>query len=577
MQRSPDDDIIHWYYGRRPHFCGCFQNQGSDFLAEKEKNGEQSGLHLNKKTILGLLVILSAILIFAGVITQVVPRGEYYSYPDSTYRLKDGSVFTFAAADSVYEINGSEKVSRDEYLIKLAEYGVNVAVMEGSDREKDIKAIADNVSNSIIDGTYHEIDFRMPVWKIPASFILVFGSENIMTGIAIILFIVLIGGTFFVLDDRGILTYIMASVIKKFEKKKYFLICAMVFICMLLSSTAGILEESVTLVPIAVAVSLALGWDSLVGISISLVAVAFGFTAATFNPFNVITVQKLAGVPVFSGLWLRIITFALVYISLTAFIIAYAKKIEKDPSKSISRETDEEMRNKYKLDDTEAVLNDEGLKKATRAFVICIGLVLVCIVLDFAFSLSGSLSLPGMAILFTLGGLLAGYKTGLRGKDLANGFIKGVKTIAPAIPLIFFILAITYILDAGMIIHTILFKVYSLISGMSPFTAVLLLFGFVMLLEFFIGSSTAKAFLIMPIVAPLATLVGISGNTVVLSYCMADGFTNLLFPTSGIMIIAIGLVNVSYGKWLKYMWKLFLIEFAISVAILYFAISVGYA
>ena len=546
-------------------------------MAEKEKNGEQSGLHLNKKTILGLLVILSAILIFAGVITQVVPRGEYYSYPDSTYRLKDGSVFTFAAADSVYEINGSEKVSRDEYLIKLAEYGVNVAVMEGSDREKDIKAIADNVSNSIIDGTYHEIDFRMPVWKIPASFILVFGSENIMTGIAIILFIVLIGGTFFVLDDRGILTYIMASVIKKFEKKKYFLICAMVFICMLLSSTAGILEESVTLVPIAVAVSLALGWDSLVGISISLVAVAFGFTAATFNPFNVITVQKLAGVPVFSGLWLRIITFALVYISLTAFIIAYAKKIEKDPSKSISRETDEEMRNKYKLDDTEAVLNDEGLKKATRAFVICIGLVLVCIVLDFVFSLSGSLSLPGMAVLFTLGGLLAGYKTGLRGKDLANGFIKGVKTIAPAIPLIFFILAITYILDAGMIIHTILFKVYSLISGMSPFAAVLLLFGFVMLLEFFIGSSTAKAFLIMPIVAPLATLVGISGNTVVLSYCMADGFTNLLFPTSGIMIIAIGLVNVSYGKWLKYMWKLFLIEFAISVAILYFAISVGYA
>ena len=82
-----------------------------------------------------------------------------------------------------------------------------------------------------------------------------------------------------------------------------------IFVCMLLGSTAGILEESLTLVPIAVAISLALGWDSLVGLGLSLVSIAWGFTAATFNPFNVVTVQKLAGLEIFSGLWLRLIVF----------------------------------------------------------------------------------------------------------------------------------------------------------------------------------------------------------------------------------------------------------------------------
>lgn len=539
-------------------------------LPEKEKG---AGLQLNKKSIALILVLLTVILAFAGVLTQVMPRGEYYTYPENTYKLSNGTFITLQT-DSEFIVDKTEKVSETEYLSRLASFGHGIEAVENFDGF-DLDS-AEDVSKMIIDGTYHRIDYRLPIWKIPASLVLVFGSENVTTGIAIILFIVLIGGTFLILDEQGILKYIMAVIIKKFEKKKYMLLCIMIFVCMFLSSTAGILEESVTLVPIAVAISLALGWDSLVGLSISLVAIAFGFTAATFNPFNVVTVQKLAGIPVFSGLWLRIVMFVLVYAVLTVFVVLYAKKIEKNPKKSISYESDKALREKYRLDDSEAVLADKKVQKATRAFVCCVGAVIVCIILDFALSLSGMLSMPGMAVLFTVGGLCAGYLSGLRGKKLAGGFVRGVKTIAPAIPLIFFILAITYILDEGMIVHTILNYVYTLIRGLSPYSAILLLFAFVVVLEFFIGSGTAKAFLIMPIVAPLAQLVGISGNSVVLTFCMGDGFTNLLYPTSGIMIIAIGLVNVSYGKWLKFTWKLFLAEAILAIAIMHFSIFIGY-
>ncbi|MBR4766544.1 MAG: YfcC family protein [Clostridia bacterium] len=544
-----------------------------------EKNAapekENSGLHLNTKSIIGICILLVVIMAFAGVLTQVLPRGEYYAYPENCFRTGGGEIIALADEEAVYKVGGSEKLGFNEYIALLAQNGTTVKPVDdlgGVNAEN-----AEELSGKIIDGTYHKIDYKMAVWKIPLSLILVFASEHITTGLAIIIMIVLIGGTFLILDERGILKYIMAVVIRKFSNRKYLLLCIMIFICMLLASTAGILEESVTLVPIAAAIALALGWDSLVGLSISLIAVAFGFTAATFNPFNVVTVQKLAGIPVFSGLWFRIVLFVLVYAVLTIFTVIYAKRIEKNPEKSLCYETDKALRDKYNTDECMALLGDEKVRKATKAFVLCLCGVLVCIVLDFVLDMGGYISLPGMALLFTTGGLLAGKISGLKGKALLGGFLKGVKTIAPAIPLIFFILAITYILNEGMIIHTILNYVYGLVQGMSTYSAILLLFAFVVVLEFFIGSGTAKAFLIMPIVAPLSHLIGISGNSVVVTFCMGDGFTNLLYPTSGIMIIAIGLLNISYGKWLRYTWKLFVAEGLLAVAMMHLAVFINYA
>ncbi|MCR5149742.1 MAG: AbgT family transporter [Clostridiales bacterium] len=473
---------------------------------------EDSGLKLNIKTIIGVCIILFAIMVAAGILTQVVPRGVYDT----------------------------------------------------------------DAEGMIINGTYHSVDYRMPIWKILASPLLIFGSEKSLAGVAIVLFIVLLGGTFLILDEVNVLKYLMAVIIKKFSGKKYMLMSVMMLALMALSSVAGVLEETITLVPISVAIALTLGWDSLVGIMMSFGAVVFGFAAATFNPFNVVTVQKLAGIPVFSGLWMRLIMFASSYLLILAFTMVYAKKIEKKPEKSLCFDTDKEMREKYKIDDAQALLENSKLKKSSLLFFTFVMCALICVAVDFIFDMSGYVSMGGMAVMFTLGGLAAGHSAGLNGKELASGFFRGVKTIAPALPLILFVLSITYILQEGMIVDTILYKLYSLIYGVTPYLAIIIIFVFVALLEFFIGSGTAKAFLIMPIVAPLARLVGISGNTLVLSYCMADGFTNMLYPTSGLIIIAIGLVNVSYGKWIKFSGKLFALQVLLSIALMHLSIFAGY-
>lgn len=479
---------------------------------ETATENKQSGITLNKKTIVLICLLLAAIMAFAGVLTQVMPRGVY----------------------------------------DLDENG------------------------SIINGTYREIDEKMPIWKIFLAPVLIFTSSSSLTGLAIILFIVIIGGTFLILDKCSILKYIMALIIDKFENHKYLLLNVMIFVCMLLSSTAGILEESVTLVPIAVAISLALGWDSFVGLGISLISVAFGFTAATFNPFNVATVQKMAGIPIFSGLGYRIVVFLAVYLVLAGFLTFYAKRIEKNPQKSLCYETDIALREKFRLDDSMAVISDPQIKKASKSFLFCLLGVLAGIILDFILGMEGMISLPAMAVLFALGGILAGYNSGLRGKNLLRSFGDGIKTVAPIIPLIMIILSITYILDQGNIIPTILNFVYELIKDMSPYAAILMLFVFIVILEFFIGSGTAKAFLVMPLVLPLADMVGVSAQSVTLAFCLGDGFTNLLYPTSGIMIIAIGIVNITYGKWLKFSWKLFALEGIVSVALMLTAIAINY-
>lgn len=481
-----------------------------------ENKNIDMGLQLNKKTMIALTLVLVTVLAFIGVLTQTMPRGEYQ-----------------VAFENGHEV--------------------------------------------IVNGTYTELpDYKMPVWKIILSPILCFASSQAFTGITIILMIVLIGGSFLILDQCGILKYIMATLIKKFSHKKYTLMAVVIFVCMLLGSTAGILEESLTLVPIAVAISLALGWDSLVGLGLSLVSIAWGFTAATFNPFNVVTVQKLAGLEVFSGLWLRLIIFIGVYLILFLFLYLYAKRIEKNPSKSLAFESDKALREKYNLSDADTVLADGNIRKGTRAFLICILIDLGFIILDFILGAGGVLSLPAMAILFTTGGFLSGHFTGLRGKNLLKSFFEGAKSIAPAIPLIIFVVAISYVLSEGKIMHTILYELYELMKGLSPSVAIFLLFGVIALLEFFIGSGTAKAFLIMPLVAPLSDLVGITRQSVVTTFCMADGFTNLLYPTSGIMIIAIGLVGVSYGKWIKWSCKLFIGEFVFSAAIMLLMVAINY-
>ncbi len=493
-----------------------------------KKENVTSGIKIEKKTIIGITVLLLAIMIFAGVLTQVVPTGVYHT-----------------------DSNGM-----------------------------------------IINGTYHEIDREevgYSFWRVFLSPIetFIYSTGDALTGISIILVIVLIGGTFLILDKSGVLKYMMNVVVNKFSDKKYILLSVMIFFCMLLSSFAGILEESITLVPLAVAISLSLGWDSFVGLGFSLISVAFGYSAATFNPFNVGIVQSMANLPMFSGVLFRCFVFVIIYSILTAFLVRYAKKVEKDPTRSLCYESDKELRERFlNKTETEKALSNPMMKKASAAFIKALLTVLiitvVCLVTNTFIEnrtisdIIGYAPLVSMAIFFTIGGMRAGYISGFKRKELVSNFIAGAKTILPVAPVIILIICVTYILKQGMIIDTLLYWVYNLIKGINPYISIVIIFLVICVFEFFIGSGSAKAFLLMPILIPLVDMLSIGRQNLIVAFCLSDGLCNVLFPTNGLLIIALGIINISYFKYIKISWKLFLMEFIASVGLMTLGTAIGY-
>lgn len=491
-------------------------------------NENNTGIKISKKTVIGITAILFVIMIFAGILTQVVPSGLY-----------------------------------------------------------DVDA-----NGSIINGTYHEIDKNevgYSFWRVFISPVEAFINDTAtaMTGVLILFVITLIGGTFLILSKSGVMKYLMCVLVNRFEKRKYFLLAALIFFCMLLSSFAGILEESITLVPFAIAISLSFGWDSFVGLGFSLLAIAFGYSAATFNPFNVGVVQSMTELPMFSGVMYRLLVFAVIYIILAAFFLTYAKRVEKNPQKSLCYESDLELRKQYTVDgDTSEILGNKKLAKASKVFAMSLFAVLIitviCLVANIFIDnttvsdIIGYMPLVSMTILFTVGGLRAGKISGFSGKELRAGFMEGIRTILPVAPMIILIICVTYVLKSGMIIDTILYHVYELIKSQNAYVSIIIIFLVICVFEFFIGSGTAKAFLLMPILLPLVDMVGIGEQNLILAFCISDGFCNVLFPTNGLLMIALGMLGVSYLKYIRITWKLFAAEFIAAIGLMLFAQFIGY-
>ncbi|MBQ4650551.1 MAG: YfcC family protein [Firmicutes bacterium] len=475
-----------------------------------------SGIQISKKSFFSSVAILFVLMMAAGILTYIIPAGSF------------------------------EKV-----------------IVDGKE--------------SIVPGTFtFSGEGGYPVWRWFTAPVEVLWSSDAVTVISIILFIFIIGGTFCVLDKSGMLKYIMNGLVKRFEDSKYKLMAVLVLFFMLFGSVFGIFEELVALVPIVILLSYALGWDSLTGLGMSALAAGFGFAAATLNPFTLGIAQQLAGVPAFSGLPFRIGVFVICYGMLYGFLYRYAHKIEKDPAKSSVYEEDKGQREKYASGAAlETLPNEQYLGRTVKIFGTALALVIAYVVCGFFVPALSSVSLPVMAVLFLTGGLIAARESHYGGK-IGKDFVSGVGGIAPSALLILMAMSVKLIISNGGIMDTILYYASEKVSQMGPYAAILMIFGLVLMLNFFVGSGSAKAFLLIPIIAPLAELVGLTGQMACQAFCFGDGFTNMLYPTNPLLMITLGVTVVSYTKWFKWTIGLQLAMLALNAAILMFAVFIGY-
>ena len=438
------------------------------------------------------------------------------------------------------------------------------------------RAIVDG-KEVIVPGTFKFLEEGgYAVWRWFTAPIEVLWGPDAVTVIMIIAFICIIGGTFAVLDKSGMLQYIMNGLVKRYESSKHKLLGIMILFFMLFGSIFGIFEELVALVPIVIILAYALGWDSLTGLGMSLLATGFGFAAATLNPFTLGVAQEVAGLPAFSGVGFRIVCFIVFYLILYGFLYRYTKKIEKDPTKSLVYEDDLKQREKYaNITAIEKLPNEQYLGKTVKIFGASLVLVISYIVAGFFIPALSAVSLPVMAVLFLIGGLLAAKASNYGGKILKD-FVSGVGGIAPSGLLILMAMSVKLIITNGGIMDTVLYYASETVSKMGPYGAIVMIYLLVLGLNFFVSSGSAKAFLLMPLIAPLAELVGLTSQVAVQAFCFGDGFSNLLYPTNAILMITLGLTVVSYPKWFKFTIGLQLLVGLVNILLLMVAVLIGY-
>jgi uncharacterized ion transporter superfamily protein YfcC len=474
----------------------------------------KSGAQISTKAFIQAVVIIFALMVAAGILTRLVPAGQY------SLVVQNGR--------QVIDPNSFQLTSRPDY----------------------------------------------PIWRWFTAPFEVLGAEGNITVIAIILFILLVGVAFAVMDKSGILKSVISRIIMTFGGRKYAMLLVITFFFMALGAFFGIFEEVIPLVPILIALAFSLGWDSLVGLGMSILATNVGFSMAVFNPFTIGVSQKIAGLPLFSGALPRIGIFVAGYAILAVFLRTYARKIDKHPEASSVFKEDQEERSRlgnFKVDQTD----DPRMCRAIVFLAVFFSLILVVLVASPFVTFLSDYALPLTGLLFVIGGIGAGLMAGV-GRAIWKAVWDGFLGILPAVPLLMMAASVRYIVQMGGILDTILHWASTAFTHVSPFAAALMIYGLTLVMELFITSGSAKALLLIPIIMPLADLVHVQRQVAVSAYCFGDGFSNLVYPTNAALLITLSLTVVPYHKWVKFLLPLWLWIFLATVVFLGLAVAFGY-
>lgn len=455
--------------------------------------------------------------------------------------------------------------------------------------------------NQIVPGSFHSVEQSPQTWQIMSAFF-----KGFQKAPAIIAFLLILGGAFWILNETKAIDMGVQSFLKKsssLEKYGLFrfigvnnlIIIVIMTMFSLFGAIFGMSEETIAFVAIFVPLAISMGYDSITGVCLCFLAAGLGFAGCVLNPFTLGIAQDIAGVKMFSGIEYRIVVWFIITFIGIAFVLMYANRIKKNPKKSIMYNEDEYWRR-----------NSESAYtlKAVKASVTCWAAYLAALAVQIAFCICTkhpalvtttvlfgiisffmirksmqmfSLSLLIFTIVYLVVGVMVfewgfeqitalffgmavitGMALGKSASDIAKLFIAGAKDMLSAALVVGLASGIIIILEDGKIIDTFLNSLAGAISGSGRIGALSIMYGFQSVLNAIITSGTAKAAMLMPMFAEIANMTGISLQAAVTAFHIGDGFTNLITPTSGVLIAVLGLARIPYAKWVRFSWKFLL-------------------
>ena len=393
------------------------------------------------------------------------------------------------------------------------------------------------------DGTLHyeQVESVPQTWQIlPALY------HGFVKQAGIIVFILVVGGAFWLLNATGAVSAGIGRFITRVGKRDKVVLAAITVLFSLAGAVFGMSEETIPFVGIVVPLVVSLGYDAFMGMLVVYVASNIGFSSAFLNPFTVGIAQGMAGLPLFSGMGYRIFCWAFLTVLLTVFVVIYARRTQKAPAEN-------------------ATMADVPLTDR-QGWIL--GVLLVTVVLLIVGVTCWDWYLPEITGLFLGMGIVCGIIAGFSANRIADELMAGAKDILSAALVVGFASGIIVLLQDGKVVDSILHALQEGLDGTGRIGSLSAMYGIQALINFVIPSATAKAAITIPIMAPFADLVGVLRQAMVLAFQFGDGFTNMLTPTSGVLMAALAMARIPYEKWVKWIWKMVVVLLIIGLLLL---------
>lgn len=389
--------------------------------------------------------------------------------------------------------------------------------------------------------SYEQVESVPQTWQVlPAIY------HGFVKQAGIIIFILVVGGAFWLLNATGAVTAGIGRFIARVGKRDKLVLAAITVLFSLAGAVFGMSEETIPFVGIVVPLVVSMGYDAFMGMLIVYVASNVGFSSAFLNPFTVGIAQGMADLPLFSGMGYRIFCWALLTVLLTLFVVVYAHKTRKAPVAAVA------------VEDTPLTHRQGWI----------LGVLLLTVIMLIVGVTCWDWYLPEITGLFLGMGIVCGIIAGFNANRIADELLAGAKDILSAALVVGFASGIIVLLQDGKVVDSILHSMQEGLDGTGRAGSLTAMYGIQALINFVIPSATAKAAITIPIMAPFSDMVGVSRQAMVLAFQFGDGFTNMLTPTSGVLIAALAMARIPYTKWVKWIWKMVVVLLVLGLLLL---------
>lgn len=413
----------------------------------------------------------------------------------------------------------------------------------------------------VVVGTYQPVETEPLAWHAALTSI----PAGLEKAADVIFFVFIVGGVIQVLRSTGAIDALISAAIRRLGGNPLYLVSGMTILFSLGSTTVGMAEEYMPFIPILVTMCIALGMDAIVAMGMVYVGAAVGYGCAALNPFTVLIAQDIAGLPLTSGQGVRWVLLILCLAIGTHHILAYARRIRKQPKFSLVHDVD--YSSGYELP------KDAQLTGRRLAVLVIFSIGILVFIVGVA---RWEWYLTELSAVFLGIAILGAIVARLPMNQTAEGFCRGAADMTTTALLIGFARTIETVLTEAQVIDTIIHNIANLLEGGGAYGSAVGMLFVQSLCNFLIPSGSGQAYVTMPIMAPLADLTGITRQTAVLAYQLGDGFMNGIVPTNALLMGMLALGKIPYQRWLRFILPLMAKLYVLAIIALIAAVAFGY-